>query len=114
MDQPLTATDACGVTNPPATPPDDEAQGILLRYFQIDAKLGKQIALYTAKFPHNVRQMQVDALTKLNITVAEGQPPLTAWVLAMARENGLAEVTPQPQIGGAAAELCPRWLYFLA
>ena len=58
--------------------------------------------------------IKINLLNALNIPVAEGQNTLTAWVLAMARENGLPEVTPQHQIGAAAAELCPQWVWALA
>ena len=61
----------------------------------------------------DTRPAKVEALAKLGITVADGQTPLRAWITAMAERNGLEVKFPQTEVGEAAAELCPKWVFWL-
>ena len=91
------------------TPPDDLPPGevieIALRFLEIENPV---------QFPPPTREEKIRALTRLNITVHPDQHPLTAWVFAMCRENGLPEQRPSIPIGEAAQELCPGWIWWLA
>ena len=77
------------------------APSITLRYIDVNAIF--------ADFPPLVRLCPSDelkdaALTKLGIERPPGQPHLTAWTLAMCRENGLPAALPSTAIGDAVLE----------
>jgi len=78
---------------------------IALRYLDIQNPV---------QFPPPSREDKIRALARLNIPVAPEQHPLTAWIFAMCRENGLPEQRPSIPIGEAAQELCPNWVWWLA
>lgn len=85
--------------------PPGEVIEIALRYLDIQNPV---------QFPPPSREDKIRALARLNIPVALDQHPLTAWVFAMCRENGLPEQRPSIPIGEAAQELCPNWVWWLA
>lgn len=85
--------------------PPGEVIEIALRYLDIQNPV---------QFPPPSREDKIRALARLNIPVAPEQHPLTAWVFAMCRENGLPEQRPSIPIGEAAQELCPNWVWWLA
>lgn len=89
---------------PPDAPPGEVVE-IALRYLDIQEAV---------TFPPATRDQKIRALTRLGITVQPDQPPIDAWTLAMCRENGLPETLPAHDIGDAAQELCPKWLWWLA
>lgn len=62
----------------------------------------------------DTRSAKVNALAALGIECGEDEKPLTAWVKAMCRKNNMPEVLPATEIGSAALELCPRWVFWLA
>ena len=64
--------------------------------------------------PLPTREDKLRALARLDISVPAGMAPLSAWVLAMCRENGLPETLPSIPIGDVANELCPKWVWWLA
>lgn len=88
-----------------STQPIIETIEIALRYLDIQNPL---------PIPLPTREDKIRALARLNITVPEGMAPLSAWVLAMCRENGLPETLPAIPIGDVANELCPNWIWWLA
>jgi hypothetical protein len=90
-------------------PPDDLHPGevieIALRYLDIQEAV---------TYPPPSREDKIRALARLGITVEPDQHPLTAWMFAMCRENGLPEQRPSIPIGETAQELCPKWVWWLA
>lgn len=89
----------------PTNSPTAEPIEIALRYLDIENPVS---------YPPATRADKIRALERLQITVADNQHPLTAWTLAMCRENGLPAVSPPITIGEIAAELCPKWVWWLA
>lgn len=88
----------------PKLPPGEVIE-IALRYLDIQEAV---------TYPPATREQKIRALARLGITVQPDQHPLTAWTLAMCRENGLPEQRPSIPIGEAAQELCPKWVWWLA
>ncbi|MCE7980335.1 MAG: hypothetical protein DYG89_04025 [Caldilinea sp. CFX5] len=88
----------------PELPPSEVIE-IALRYLDIQEAVA---------YPPATREQKIRALERLGITVQPDQHPLTAWTLAMCRENGLPEQRPSILIGEAAQELCPKWVWWLA
>jgi hypothetical protein len=90
--------------------------GVTLRWLDVDKILGE--SLLAEAFGKSILQSAKDkALTKLGITRAEDEKPLTAWLRAMAEENGLPVTVPAtPQLRRAVEESAGvmRFVFWLA
>lgn len=67
-------------------------------------------------WPPATTEQKDRVLERLGIKREPDQPPLSAWVLAMCRENGLPEQVPAYEIGAAIADdkELARFIWWLA
>jgi hypothetical protein len=91
-------------------------ENVSLRWIDVDDIVG--VSLLAEAFGKDILQETKDkALTKLGITRAEGEKPLTAWLRAMAEENGLPVAAPAaPELRRAVEESAGvmRFVFWLA
>jgi hypothetical protein len=90
--------------------------GITLRWIDVDKILGESL-LAEAFGQDSTREFKDRALAQLGITRAAGEKPLTAWLRAMAEENGLPVAVPAvPELRRAVEESAGvmRFVFWLA
>jgi len=91
--------------------------GVTLRWIDVDRAIGDMLLAEALGGQDATQGAKDKALARLGITRAEGERPLTAWLRAMAQENGLPVAVPSVPELRRAVENTPgamRFVFWLA